>query len=290
MRPSASPRSPSLRPAVRQGQARQLRPWRNRRGRQSQDAVRLGLRRLFERFRAAARRRPRGSTISISATAIRPISATCSKGCSEPPPAAAVPTRPFGGFGQRGRAPQKGADIAYRLKVPFTDAVALKHQRITLADGKTIDLKLPKGVEDGTKIRLAGKGAGRPRRPRRRDRHDRNRAAPLFHARRGTTFASTLPVTLKEAVLGAKVKVPTPEGPVMLTIPKGSSSGKVLRLKGRGFTAKDGKRGDQLVQRSKSTFRPTTRRCSNSPNNGMAAATRAPRLGFSPRLDSPAAT
>jgi DnaJ-class molecular chaperone len=43
------------------------------------------------------------------------------------------------------------------------------------------------------------------------------------------------------------VKVPTPEGPVMLTIPKGSSSGKVLRLKGRGFTDKSGKRGDQLV-------------------------------------------
>jgi len=54
-------------------------------------------------------------------------------------------------------------------------------------------------------------------------------------------------VTLKEAVLGAKVKVPTPEGAVMMTIPKGTSSGKVLRLKGRGFTAKDGKRGDQLV-------------------------------------------
>ena len=56
-----------------------------------------------------------------------------------------------------------------------------------------------------------------------------------------------LPVTLKEAVLGAKVKVPTPEGPVMLTVPKGSSSGKVLRLKGRGFTGKTGSRGDQLV-------------------------------------------
>jgi DnaJ-class molecular chaperone len=54
-------------------------------------------------------------------------------------------------------------------------------------------------------------------------------------------------VTLKEAVLGAKVKVPTPEGPVMLTVPKGTASGTVLRLKGRGFTARDGKRGDQLV-------------------------------------------
>ena len=54
-------------------------------------------------------------------------------------------------------------------------------------------------------------------------------------------------MTLTEAVLGAKVKVPTPDGPVMLTIPKGTTSGKVLRLKGRGFAAKDGKRGDQLV-------------------------------------------
>jgi DnaJ-class molecular chaperone len=54
-------------------------------------------------------------------------------------------------------------------------------------------------------------------------------------------------VTLKEAVLGSKVKVPTPEGPVMLTVPKGTTSGKVLRLKGRGFTRRDGKRGDQLV-------------------------------------------
>src|SRR5580765_7729390 len=68
----------------------------------------------------------------------------------------------FGGFRQRARAPQKGADIAYRLKIPFIDAVALKPQRITLGDGKTIDLKLPPGLEDGTKIRLAGKGEEGP--------------------------------------------------------------------------------------------------------------------------------
>ncbi len=68
----------------------------------------------------------------------------------------------FGGFRQRARAPQKGADIAYRLTVPFVDAATLKPQRITLADGKTIDLKLPNGVEDGTKIRLAGKGEQGP--------------------------------------------------------------------------------------------------------------------------------
>ena len=152
----------------------------------------------------------------------------------------------FGGFRQRARAPQKGADVAYRLKIPFEDAVALKAQRITLADGKTIDLKLPNGLEDGTRIRLAGKGEEGPG-----GRGDAmvtiEVGAHRFYHRDGNNIRLELPVTLKEAVLGAKVKVPTPEGPVMLSIPTGTTSGKVLRLKGRGFTAKDGKRGDQLV-------------------------------------------
>jgi DnaJ-class molecular chaperone len=153
---------------------------------------------------------------------------------------------PFGGFRQRAQPPQKGADVAYRLKVPFDDAVALKPQRITLSDGKTIDLKLPQGLEDGTKIRLSGKGQEGP--AGRGDAIVTVEIAPhRFFRREGNNIRLDLPVTLKEAVLGAKVKVPTPEGPVMLTIPKGTSSGKVLRLKGRGFTAKDGKRGDQLV-------------------------------------------
>jgi len=153
---------------------------------------------------------------------------------------------PFSGFRQRARAPQKGADVAYRLKVSFEDAVALKPQRITLADGKTIDLKLPQGLEDGTRIRLAGKGEEGPG-----GRGDAlvtiEIASHRFYTRDGNNIRLELPVTLKEAVLGAKVKVPTPDGPVMLTIPMGTSSGKVLRLKGRGFRAKDGKRGDQLV-------------------------------------------
>ena len=154
---------------------------------------------------------------------------------------------PFGGgFRQRAAPPQKGADVAYRLKVSFEDAVGLKSQRITLADGKTIDLKLPQGLEDGTRIRLAGKGQDGP--GGRGDAIVTIEIAPhRFFRRDGANIRLDLPVTLKEAVLGAKVRVPTPEGPVMLTIPKGSSSGKVLRLKGRGFTARDGKRGDQLV-------------------------------------------
>jgi DnaJ-class molecular chaperone len=153
---------------------------------------------------------------------------------------------PFSGFRQRARATQKGADVAYRLKIPFEDAVALKPQRITLADGKTIDLKLPPGLEDGTRIRLAGKGEEGP--GGRGDAIVTIEIAPhRFYTRDGNNIRIELPVTLKEAVLGAKVKVPTPDGPVMLTIPKGTTSGKVLRLKGRGFAAKDGKRGDQLV-------------------------------------------
>ena len=152
----------------------------------------------------------------------------------------------FSGFRQRAREPQKGADAAYRLKVPFIDAVALKPQRIKLGDGKTIDLKLPKGLEDGTRIRLAGKGEDGP--GGRGDAIVTIEIAPhRFFTRDGNDIRLTLPVTLNEAVLGAKVKVPTPEGPVMLTIPKGTTSGRVLRLKDRGFTARDGKRGDQLV-------------------------------------------
>jgi DnaJ-class molecular chaperone len=152
----------------------------------------------------------------------------------------------FGGFRQRASPPQKGADIAYRLRVPFVDAATLAPQRIKLADGKTIDLKLPKGVEDGAKIRLAGKGDPGPG-----GSGDAivtvSIASHAFFRRDGNDIRLDLPVTLKEAVLGAKVKVPTPEGPVMMTIPKGSSSGRVLRLKGRGFTGKTGARGDELV-------------------------------------------
>ena len=158
----------------------------------------------------------------------------------------AAGARRGGGFGGRARAPRKGDDIAYRLKVPFIDAATLKPQRVTLASGRTIDVKLPKGVENGTRIRLSGQGDNGPAGPG--DAIVTIEIAPHpFFSREGNDIRLTLPVTLKEAVLGAKVRVPTPEGPVVLTIPKGSSSGKILRLKGRGFTDKSGKRGDQLV-------------------------------------------
>lgn len=149
-----------------------------------------------------------------------------------------------GGFGRR---PQpKGANVAYRLTVPFTDAATLAPQRITLADGKTIDLKLPAGVESGTQMRLSGKGQAGP---------GGNGDAIVtieiqphrFFTRDGDDIRIDLPISLSEAVLGASVRVPTADGAVMLTVPKGSTSGKTLRLKGKGFHKKGGARGDQLV-------------------------------------------
>jgi len=153
---------------------------------------------------------------------------------------------PFGGFGRRSAPPQKGADVAYKLDVPFEDAARMQGQRVTLAGGKTLDIKLPVGVDTGTKIRLAGQGQPGPAgngdalvtiavKPHR------------FFRREGDNIRLDLPVSIDEAVLGGKVRVPTVDGPVMLSVPKGSSSGKVLRLKGKGFTGKKGQRGDQLV-------------------------------------------
>ena len=153
---------------------------------------------------------------------------------------------PGGSAGRRQAPPRRGANIAYRLKVPFADAAALKPQRITLADGGTIDLKLPAGVEDGTQMRLKGKGESGPGGSG--DALVTVQIEPhAFFARDGDDVRLELPITLDEAVRGAKVKVPTVDGPVMLTIAPGSGSGKVLRLKGKGFSRKGGGRGDQLV-------------------------------------------
>ncbi|WP_448663000.1 DnaJ C-terminal domain-containing protein [Sphingomonas sp. CJ20] len=150
----------------------------------------------------------------------------------------------FGGFGRR--PPAKGGNSAYRLAVAFEDAATLAPQRITLGDGKTIDLKLPAGVETGTQMRLAGKGEDGPGGPG--DAIVTIEVQPhRFYERVGDDIHLDLPVTLSEAVLGAQVRVPTPDGAVMLTVPKGASSGKVLRLKGRGFHKKGGARGDLLV-------------------------------------------
>ncbi|SMC80203.1 DnaJ C-terminal domain-containing protein [Novosphingobium sp. B1] len=151
----------------------------------------------------------------------------------------------MGGGARRG-PPPKGANVSYRLQVAFVDAATRANQRITLSDGKTIDLKLPAGLENGQQMRLGGKGEPGP---------GGNGDAIVtieigshsFFERDGDNIRLDLPISLSEALNGAKVKVPTVDGAVMLTVAPGSSSGRTLRLKGRGFTRKDGTRGDQLV-------------------------------------------
>ncbi|MBC2664496.1 DnaJ domain-containing protein [Novosphingobium flavum] len=151
-----------------------------------------------------------------------------------------------GGMGGGRRHAPKGANVQYRLKVSLTDAATRAAQRITLGDGKTIDLKLPAGVEDGTQMRLAGKGEPGPG-----GAGDAIVVIEIQHhphfRQDGDNLRLDLPVTLAEAVNGAKVKVPTADGAVMLTVAPGSSSGRTLRLKEKGMSRKDGSRGDQLV-------------------------------------------
>ena len=159
------------------------------------------------------------------------------------------------GFGRQPPSPppKRGADIQYRLAVPFVDAAAGRDQRVTLADGKAISLKLPAGVEDGTMMRLKDKGH-----PGTGGYGDGIVLVEVgthpFFRREGDNIRMDLPVTLDEAVRGAKVKCPTVDGAVMLTIKPGTSSGTVLRLAGKGWTRKNAKlvegkheRGDQLV-------------------------------------------
>ncbi len=153
---------------------------------------------------------------------------------------------PFGaGAGPRPR-PARGADIAYRLAVPFEEAAALKPQRVTLAGGKAIDLKITADAVNGAAMRLAGQGeAGAG------GQGDATVTVEVkphrFFTRDGDDVRLDLPVRLDEAVLGASVKVPTPDGAVMLKVPAGASSGKVFRVPAKGFHGKDGKRGDLLV-------------------------------------------
>lgn len=142
--------------------------------------------------------------------------------------------------------PPKGANIAYEHLVSFTDAATLAPQRIALRDGKTVEFKLPKGVVAGQQIRIPGKGQPGP--GGNGDAMVTLKIGRHPHlVRDGDNIRIDLPISLKEAVLGGKVKVPTVEGAVMLTVPPKTNSGATLRIKGRGFTGKSGMRGDQLV-------------------------------------------
>ncbi len=148
------------------------------------------------------------------------------------------------------RTSQKGQDLAFSVSVPFVEAMCGGSRRVSLASGKTLDINLPPGAEDGQRLRLKGQGMPGPAGGAPGDAFVEIQVEPHPYMRRdGLDIHLDLPVTLHEAVLGAKVKVPTIDGTVSATVPPGSNSGTVLRLRGRGIMApKGGRRGDQYVR------------------------------------------
>lgn len=163
--------------------------------------------------------------------------------------------RPHGGAHGRAEAGgwafnAPGPDRRYQLELDFLEAVRGTQKRITLPDGQSLDVKIPTGTADGQTIRLRGKGGeGMGEGP------DGDALVTLsvrphkLFRREADDILITLPISIDEAVLGGKVETPTIDGVVALTIPKGASSGQLLRLRGRGVQPTGKKpRGDQRVE------------------------------------------
>lgn len=160
--------------------------------------------------------------------------------------------RDFFGFGNRQRAGMRmrGADVSYQLEVSFLDAVRGGKKRISLTDGKSIDITIPPGTENGQTLRLKGQGLAGAGGAAAGDAFVEVLVAdhPLFK-RDGFDISIDCPITLPEAVLGATVTVPTIDGKVALKLPKDSNTGTQLRLKGKGIlNPKTNQHGDQYVR------------------------------------------
>ncbi len=159
-----------------------------------------------------------------------------------------------GAFSQQGGGRRsmrmKGQDAGYALEVEFLDAVNGATRRLTLPQGGDLDVRIPPGIQDGATLRLKGKGgAGMGGGPAGDALITITVKPHALFRREGNDIVLDLPITLDEAVLGGKVATPTATGTgkVALTIPKGSSSGDVLRLKGKGVKPAKGTAGDQRV-------------------------------------------
>ncbi len=154
----------------------------------------------------------------------------------------------FAGRGRQGRGnfAMKGSDVQARLEVDLEEAIKGSVKRVVFADGRTLDVTIPKGAADGQTLRLRGQGyPGRGGGAAGDALIELSlRAHPIFR-RDEADLHMDLPVSVPDAVLGAKVDAPTPDGPVSLTVPRHAQAGGVLRLKGRGaFDAETGRRGD----------------------------------------------
>jgi DnaJ-class molecular chaperone len=154
-------------------------------------------------------------------------------------------------FGGKGRGPRgaamRGSDVTYALTIPFTEACLGGKRRFTLANGKTVDVNIPAGSNDGDKLRLRGQGAAGTGGSGDAIIEIHIEAHPYF-TRKGNDIHLEAPISLPEAVLGANISVPTLSGFVSVKIPKGANTGTTLRLKGKGVPKTRGEQGDMFVK------------------------------------------
>jgi len=159
--------------------------------------------------------------------------------------------RDFFGFGKnRASVKMRGADVTYKIEVEFVDAVAGAKKRMTLSDGKNLEVNIPAGMEDGQTLRLKGQGLPGQGGAANGDAFVEVSVRPHpFFEREGRDILLECPISLSEAVLGGTITVPTIDGKVSLKVPKGSNTGTQLRLKGKGIgDAKTGKAGDLYIR------------------------------------------
>lgn len=149
---------------------------------------------------------------------------------------------------ERRKAPQKGKDLHYELTVGFMEAVKGGTRRLNLSGGKILDVKIPPGIQSGQSVRLKSQGMDGLNGGQKGDGLVKITVTDdARFARKGDDVEVEAPVGLSTAVLGGKINVETVDGAVAVTVPKNSSSGTRLRLKGKGTPKRGGGRGDQYV-------------------------------------------
>ncbi len=151
--------------------------------------------------------------------------------------------------GQRSRANRRGEDLHYTLPISFVESITGANKRLTLPGGGTLDVTIPAGLIDGKILRLKGKGAPGAGKGGLGDALIQVEVLPDPRFQRdGDNISIELPISLNEAVLGGKIRVPTPTGDVSMSIPKGSNTGTTLRLRGKGAPQRRGGHGDEFVK------------------------------------------
>jgi DnaJ-class molecular chaperone len=150
---------------------------------------------------------------------------------------------------ERARANRRGRDLHYSLLIDFAESISGADKRLTLPDGGTLDVTIPPGLVNGQMLRLRGKGAPGTGTGGHGDAliEVEVRPDPRF-TREGDDISLELPISLSEAVLGGRIRVPTPTGDVTMTLPKGSNTGTTMRLKGKGAPHHGGGHGDEFVK------------------------------------------